>query len=201
MVLVDFHSACQNVVADSTAVGGPLSYQPIVCGLVGFAAVVLPVVQRFAVGTPVTRRPPHRSQRAEFPHWAPTSGVDAQTLCLPYPFQRISQAFGIDVGTVSWPCPRFLASCPFRVVHIDSDPGTVSGTWFVGTNSPWSGRFAPRSPPTAAHRNLCSSASRLLSACQTSRLRASLSCSFRIHSADHEPSSTARDRISRLPCK
>ena len=154
----------------------------------------------FAVGTPVTRRPPHRSQRAELPHWAPTSGVDAQTLCLPYPFQRISQAFGIDVGTVSWPCPRFLASCPFRVVHIDSDPGTVSGTWFVGTNSPWSGRFAPRSPPTTAHRNLCSSASRLLSACQTSRLRTSLSCSFRIHSADLVDSK-ARGGISRLPRK
>ena len=156
--------------------------------------------RRFAVGTPVTRRPPHRSQRAELPHWAPTSGVDAQTLCLPYPFQRISQAFGIDVGTVPWPCPRFLASCPFRVVHIDSDPGTVSGAWFVGTNSPWSGRFAPRSPPTAAHRNLCSSASWLLSACQTSRLRTSLSCSFRIHSADLVDSK-ARGGISRLPRK
>jgi hypothetical protein len=30
----------------------------------------------FAVGTPVTRRPSHRSQRAELPHWAPTSGSD-----------------------------------------------------------------------------------------------------------------------------
>jgi G3E family GTPase len=29
-----------------------------------------------AVGTPVAgRRPPHRSQRARFGHWAPTSGV------------------------------------------------------------------------------------------------------------------------------
>ncbi len=27
--------------------------------------------------------PPHKFQRAELPHWAPTSGVDAQTLCLP----------------------------------------------------------------------------------------------------------------------
>jgi hypothetical protein len=26
-----------------------------------------------AVGIPVTRDPPHRSQRAELPHWAPTS--------------------------------------------------------------------------------------------------------------------------------
>jgi hypothetical protein len=28
-----------------------------------------------AVGTPVAGRPPHRSQRARFGHWAPTSGV------------------------------------------------------------------------------------------------------------------------------
>ncbi|MGB6513818.1 MAG: transporter substrate-binding domain-containing protein [Mycobacterium sp.] len=27
-----------------------------------------------AVGTPVAGRPPHRSQRARFGHWAPTSG-------------------------------------------------------------------------------------------------------------------------------
>jgi hypothetical protein len=29
----------------------------------------------FAVGTPLSKRPPHRSVRAEFPHTAPTSGV------------------------------------------------------------------------------------------------------------------------------
>ncbi len=33
-----------------------------------------------AVGTVLTDGPPRRSQRAELPHWAPTSGVDAQTL-------------------------------------------------------------------------------------------------------------------------
>ena len=36
-----------------------------------------------AVGTPVTRRPPHRSQRAELPHWAPALGKDAQALAPP----------------------------------------------------------------------------------------------------------------------
>ena len=36
--------------------------------------------QRVAVGTALSGRPPHRSQRAELPHWAPTSGGDAQTL-------------------------------------------------------------------------------------------------------------------------
>jgi len=29
----------------------------------------------FAVGTPISERPPHRSVRAGFPHTAPTSGV------------------------------------------------------------------------------------------------------------------------------
>jgi hypothetical protein len=31
----------------------------------------------FAVGTPVARRPPRRSQHAELPHWAPASGRKA----------------------------------------------------------------------------------------------------------------------------
>ena len=29
---------------------------------------------RIAVGTEIAPRPPHRSQRAELPHWAPTLG-------------------------------------------------------------------------------------------------------------------------------
>ncbi|MEM9282351.1 MAG: hypothetical protein AAGA96_11020, partial [Verrucomicrobiota bacterium] len=33
-----------------------------------------------AVEPSVTRRPPHRSQRAELPHWAPASGHDVQTV-------------------------------------------------------------------------------------------------------------------------
>ena len=56
------------------------------------------------VGTPVTRRPPDRSQRAELPHWAPALGKDAQALlrirmlliplrCLPYPSQLMLQVF------------------------------------------------------------------------------------------------------------
>jgi hypothetical protein len=35
---------------------------------------------RVAVGMPVTQYPPHRSRRADFPHRAPASGRDAQTL-------------------------------------------------------------------------------------------------------------------------
>jgi hypothetical protein len=33
------------------------------------------VVAQIAVGTPITERPPHRSERARFGHSAPTSGV------------------------------------------------------------------------------------------------------------------------------
>jgi hypothetical protein len=33
-----------------------------------------------AVGMPVTRHPPHRSRRAELPHRAPASGIDAKAL-------------------------------------------------------------------------------------------------------------------------
>jgi hypothetical protein len=62
-----------------------------------------------AVGMPVARHPPHRSQRAELPHWAPTSGNDAQaTNCLPYPFQRTLQVYS----------------------------GSVSGAWFAGPLCP-----------------------------------------------------------------
>jgi hypothetical protein len=35
---------------------------------------------RVAVGMLVTKHPPHRSQRADFPHWAPASGNDAEAL-------------------------------------------------------------------------------------------------------------------------
>ena len=34
--------------------------------------------QRVAVGTALTGGPPHRSQRAELPHWAPASGSGSE---------------------------------------------------------------------------------------------------------------------------
>ena len=39
-----------------------------------------PHVQAGAVGTALTGRPPHRSQRAELPHWAPASDVNVEPL-------------------------------------------------------------------------------------------------------------------------
>ncbi len=55
--------------AESTSMGS----RPDDLRVLGFAWVV-------AVGTALSGRPPHRSQRAGLPHWAPTSGSDAQTL-------------------------------------------------------------------------------------------------------------------------
>ena len=37
-------------------------------------------IKVFAVGMPVARHPPHRSQRAGLPHWAPALGHDAEAL-------------------------------------------------------------------------------------------------------------------------
>ena len=39
------------------------------------APLVEPPRRVIAVGTPIAERPPHRSQRARFTHWAPTLGV------------------------------------------------------------------------------------------------------------------------------
>jgi hypothetical protein len=45
-----------------------------------------------AVGMPVTRHPPRRSQRAELPHWAPTSGNDVQAqIGVRMPYARIRE--------------------------------------------------------------------------------------------------------------
>ena len=41
------------------------------------------LLNSFAVGTPVARRPPRRSQRAALPHWAPASGQKAESLVRP----------------------------------------------------------------------------------------------------------------------
>ncbi len=90
----------------------------------------------------------------------------------------------MNVGSVSWLSPRFPASCPFRVVHIHSLPGAMSGTCFASANSLWLAPLAPPSPQVVTHPNRCSKASQLLWGCQTSRIRTSLSCSLRIHSAD-----------------
>ena len=56
--------------------------------------------------------------------------------------------------------------------------------------------MAPPPPRAEAHPSLCLKASQLLWGCQTSRIRTSLSCSLRIHSAD--PDAT-QDQMRDLP--
>src|SRR5262245_45174513 len=56
---------------------------------------------RGAVGTPVTRRPPHRSRRAALPHRAPALGDDAQV-------QSACRTQSCACGRVARPCVRPL---------------------------------------------------------------------------------------------
>ena len=114
-----------------------------------------------AVGTALSGRPPHRSQRAELPHWAPASGANAwRALDFPAPAGRIGVAL------------------------VTSESGAVSSTGYAAPHSPWPGRFPPPAPQAAATHSPCSQASQVLSASPTSRRRSSPSCSHRIHGAD-----------------
>ena len=103
---------------------------------------------------------------------------------LPYPCQRTLQVTGLNVGSSPWRFRRFPAACPFGVLHIDSSPGSVSGTCFADTICPWPDPFPLPAPQTATHRDPCSRASSVLWACPTSHVRASPPCSLGIHGAD-----------------
>ena len=98
------------------AMGGFLGFLP------GAAA---PSSLWVAVGTPVARRPPHRSQRAELPHWAPALGSDAQTLVwMRMSDLRIGQP---PVGQTGHPLPSdlvLLAAAPKR--HTPVPPHLVA---------------------------------------------------------------------------
>src|SRR6266481_1477994 len=74
----------------------------------------------FAVGTRVTSRPPPRSVRAAFPHTAPTSGIDGNSL--PYASQH----------------------------HVSRLSGTESSACLVGPHSPRSLPLAPPTPQRIA---------------------------------------------------
>jgi hypothetical protein len=109
-----------------------------------------------AVGPPVTRRPPHRSQQAELSHWAPASGNDVQT---------------------------DSPSAVSQTALVAASSGSVSGDWFAGSDSPWPDPFSPPAPPPGISALLCSLVSSILWVCPTSRDRSSLSCSLGIHNA------------------
>ena len=51
----------------------------IVAGLAGDVGIGFTLLRSMvAVGTLIAQRPPHRSQRAELPHWAPTLDNDGK---------------------------------------------------------------------------------------------------------------------------
>jgi hypothetical protein len=89
-----------------------------------------------AVGMPVTRNPPHRSQRALLTHWASAAGDDAQTAGSPL-------------------------VVPGRA-HIAGLSGPVPGPWFAQPGSPWPASFSPPPPQAAAHHSPCSGVSPIL---------------------------------------
>jgi hypothetical protein len=72
-------------------------------------------MQSIPVGTPVTRCPPDRSQRAELPHWAPALGNDAHSLLR----IRVSniRIWKVTFNNAGHPVPinpELLASAPKR---------------------------------------------------------------------------------------
>jgi len=68
-----------------------------------------------AVGTALTGGPPHRSQRAELPHWAPTSGHNVKSICRPRVQDSDFWKPAYDQPIHAFPGkPVFLASAPKR---------------------------------------------------------------------------------------
>ena len=137
------------------------------------------------VGIPVARDPLHRSQRAELPHWAPASGRDE-----PQPLRRSVRPNAATSRIRSSACRRpNPAQCP--------EPG-LPARIALGL-----GPFPPSTPQVlpALRELLCSPTSSVLWVCPTSRARASMSCSFRIHIAGQSRFGLAEHGTSRVPCK
>ena len=87
-----------------------------------------------AVGMPVTRHPPHRSRRADFPHRAPASGSDAQSF-LPYALLRALQVWGAATGVCRCLFLRFPVLCPSTTVHTFPLTDSVFSTCFAALHS------------------------------------------------------------------
>ena len=94
-----------------------------------------------AVGMPVSRHPPHRSQRAELPHWAPTSGCDVKPLVWIWvygfvggyprldqslePFPRQFTGFMATAPQGTKPSPNNLSSKRIRTASVSGHPKVV----------------------------------------------------------------------------
>jgi hypothetical protein len=116
--------------------------ETIQCGAAVRSRTGNPTLRRIGRGrTALSGGPPHRSQRAELPHWAPGSG---QT---PGPGRN--------------PDPDAHDQRTRRTTS-----GTVSGVRFAGHESPRPAPFPPPPPPPFARS--CSAASQVLRGCPTS---------------------------------
>src|SRR5664279_3349096 len=120
----------------------------------------------FAVGTARTGGPPHGSQRAELPHWAPTSGSS----------RRVGrQATGEARSAARVPVLPLGAHDPAHFAH---HTRLCVRSAFCWPCSPRSAPFPPPPPRPVTRR--CSAASQVLRGCQTSHPRSSQAYGFRL---------------------
>src|SRR5450756_2253613 len=90
-------------------------------------------MNRVAVGTTVTRRPPHRSVLAELLHTAPASGDDANTLRWIGVLLSAARNITVDKALESHPChlmslaatTQALQPCPTHLVASALEPTEV----------------------------------------------------------------------------
>jgi len=115
-----------------------------------------------AVGMPVTRHPPHRSQRALLTHWAPASGNDVQaqvrlwmmlvsTISLSYPFQCILQARHPKSFPAQRPELVLLEQIPLG--QSPSLHGLLRQDSHLSSIGPFLGIYGPVRLPTSVHRS------------------------------------------------
>src|SRR2546428_5436355 len=105
-----------------------------------------------AVGTPVARRPPHRSGRAALPHPAPTLGDDAE------PREKIPGGLTYLLERAGRACP---ARCPERVALVQVPLGRPPSLHRLRGRSPGFVRRLPRyygavRLPTSVHHRRAS---------------------------------------------
>ena len=117
--------------------GQPLKVERSSCRSISdfsFQGLTLITPPFVAVGMPVTRHPPHRSRRADFPHRAPASGSDAQSF-LPYALLRALQVWGAATGVCRCLFLRFPVLCPSTTVHTFPLTDSVFSTCFAALHS------------------------------------------------------------------
>ena len=132
-----------------------------------------------AVGTALTGGPPHRSQRAGLPHWAPRSGPTPRAGL--YRGRSATELPRVPHGSCDTP-PRLCVRCVRRRQH-----------------SPHATPFPPPSPHTRPQPEPCSTASPVLRGRPTSHHRASRAYDLSLPRATLPPGGAqGSDGISRF---